>query len=519
MKPEHLIQSAKPSVQPDSVFVEQLSHNLQQKFPNVHAPVHHTAKQPWWLWSTLSVGAMAVVISAIAILPNALTPTTQITGYIQKGPFISGSTITVQELDTQLQPTGKTYQVATSSDFGNYALSQKLHSHYIEVTAQGFYYNEVQGTLSSAPLTLHAIVDISQQHSVNVNILTSIASERLRYLVATQHLPFAQAKTQAEQEVLQIFHIANSTTTAFETMDINKSGTSNAELLAVSVLLQGQQTVAQLSELLSKLTLDIEPDGIVDSSSSLLTTIRNNVTQLNTYMIRQNLQQRFTTLGVTATVPDFEPYLQPFATNADPFSYRISLESNTYPVNQTPGATITVTITGTGFERDQETVSLKNLFPAQTVTYIDDHTLKAIFPISTLTSGSYTIIVHNTKTSRTGVTDGEPLETTVGNVSKERLILQNAAPMITSITGNISYLNGGTINVTGKNFTYGTFVWINHWQVPPDAVRVLNSTTIYVDLSPALIANNLALPRNQKLTVTIQTPDFQTSEYSGITIH
>jgi hypothetical protein len=194
------------------------------------------------------------------------------------------------------------------------------------------------------------------------------------------------------------------------------------------------------------------------------------------------------------------------------------LLDNIFGVNRTPGTTIKTTIYGSGFVEGKEWVSLKNTIDASAVEYIDEHTLVATFPITTLSAGSYTVLVENTDTGRTGVTDGAPLEADSTTVAEQRLILRGYAPTVTSVTKTVPYLTGGTVSITGQHFAYGTFVWINDWQVPSAAVRVASSELVKVDLSPALIADNDELSRNIDLTITVQTPDFQTATWSGFQI-
>jgi len=511
----HLIRSGKPAVQPDGVFVNALQERLRNRAVELAQQPPHTMPQPWWkkYWFSItgivSLGALAV-IAGLMIVPTWLHPNYRVTGYIQKGPFISGTAITVQELDNQLQPTGVNYQVTTASDFGDYRLAQDIHSQYVEVIAQGYYYDEVRGALSSAPLTLRAIANVSDHQAINVNVLTTLAAPRLRHLIMVDRMDFTLAKKLTEQEVLHIFQITDDAGSGFEEMNLSATGNSNGILLAASVLLQGHQSVAELSELLSKLSLAIKTDGVLASDSPLLTTIQTNASTLNTYQIKENLTNRFKELGVTAAVPNFVDLLTPFTNNPDSFTYRVTLGDNVFGVNNTSGATVKVTVFGDQFIADQEEVSLKNTIIASHVTYVNDHTLIAEFPIETLSAGSYTVQVRNTATQRTGVTDGLPLEKTSTNPAQTRLILRGYAPTILTVNANVTYLKGGTITVTGDHFAYGSFVSINGWQVPDQAVRIANDNRIDIDLSPALIADNAALPRRTNLTLIIQTPDFQT---------
>lgn len=231
-----------------------------------------------------------------------------ITGNIQKGPFISGSSITIQELDDNLDPTGISYQTTTSDDFGTFSLGSHIVSRYVEVIATGFYFDEVAGSLSAANITLRAISDLSISEDVNVNILTTLEKDRIKYLIVNEGLTFTAARTQAEAEVLSIFNISGDNISTFDQMDISQDGNSNAILLAISVVLQGDNTVAELSELTSKINLDIKEDGNLDSST-FIDEIRNNGINLFMDAVRFNLDNRYESLGLTVTIPRFEDYV------------------------------------------------------------------------------------------------------------------------------------------------------------------------------------------------------------------
>src|SRR5689334_1517828 len=79
------------------------------------------------------------------------TPTgyTISSGVAQKGPLVRGSTVTVQELDSSLAPTGKQYSYQVSSDLGTFASDAKFTSAYIGVSATGNYFDEVTNTTSA----------------------------------------------------------------------------------------------------------------------------------------------------------------------------------------------------------------------------------------------------------------------------------------------------------------------------------------------------------------------------------
>ncbi len=233
-----------------------------------------------------------------------------VNGFIQKGPFISGTSITIQELDEELNPKGMSYQTTAIDDFGAFSIGSQIQSSYIEVIASGFYYDEVIGSLSPANLTLRTISDLSVSENVNVNILTTLSKDRIYYLVNNSGMQLLDAKEQAESEVLTTFHISGDAYLDFDKMDISQKGVSNSILLAISSVLQNTNTVAELSELISKISLDLREDGLVNDSA-LINEIINNAETLNPDKVISNLADRFGALGQITIIPDFTGYIGP----------------------------------------------------------------------------------------------------------------------------------------------------------------------------------------------------------------
>ena len=176
-----------------------------------------------------------------------------ITGDAQKGPFVKGSAVTVQGIDCKtLQVTDEHFEGEVKSDKGDFAVkdvSLKSTCALFEVT--GLYRSEITGKKSSKELTLRALTDLKDRENVNINILTNLEYERLLHLVTEKGKTFAEAKTQAEQEVLAAFDIAGSFE-EFENLNIFESGDENAALLAVSVMMQAETDDAGLAKRVEK---------------------------------------------------------------------------------------------------------------------------------------------------------------------------------------------------------------------------------------------------------------------------
>ncbi|MBR5693497.1 MAG: fibrobacter succinogenes major paralogous domain-containing protein [Fibrobacter sp.] len=235
----------------------------------------------------------------------------KVEGVSQKGPFITGSTVNVLELggNTLLQ-TGKIFKSSIKSDKGDFTVSgTALVSQYALLEVNGYYRNEVSGKKSSSPLTLNAIVDLSNREKANVNLLTHLEYERVLHLVSNGK-SVLESKAQAEREILETMGMSESED-AFEDLDIFKSGDENAKLLAISILLQGDEDVAEFTERIAKFAIKFAQEGSWNDSLTRATIAdwACEREQRNMYgIIRQNILK----WGITDSLPDFEKYANQF---------------------------------------------------------------------------------------------------------------------------------------------------------------------------------------------------------------
>lgn len=238
----------------------------------------------------------------------------KVSGFVQKGPYLNGTSVTIYELSEDLLATGKNFPSQILDNKGTFEIKNiDLSSQFVELKADGFYFNEVDNASSVAQLTLFALSDLTNKTSLNVNVLSTLEKGRVEYLI-TNGKSFAEAKEQAQSEILDIFEISKADMTESEELDITKPGDDNAILLAVSVILQGYLTVADLSELLANISTDIREDGILNSQT-LGTILINNARGLKLEQIRKNIESRYETLGLEVSVSDFEKYVNQFIDN------------------------------------------------------------------------------------------------------------------------------------------------------------------------------------------------------------
>ena len=191
-----------------------------------------------------------------------------VAGVSQKGPLVKGSSVTIQELVGEtLAQTGRSFKGKISSDLGEFSVpGVSLQSQYAMIEATGYYFNEVSGRKSDGMISLDALVDLSSRENVNVNLLTHLEYERALALAASG-LNVPAAKRRAEREILEAFGLSG-TFDGAEDLDIFAQGEGDAALLAISVLMQGNLSDADLSERLADFAADIAEDGVWNDSAT-----------------------------------------------------------------------------------------------------------------------------------------------------------------------------------------------------------------------------------------------------------
>lgn len=242
-------------------------------------------------------------------------------GKVQKGPFVTGTTITVNELNESLGQTGKAFTTTITSDDGSFSLSNlEMESDWALLSGNGFYYNEVIGQLSSSQITLQALADLSDAQTVNVNVLTHITKARIETLVR-EGKRFADAKRKAESEFQDFLGVTEHFNQGFEQMSIVSEGDFNAMLLAFSVILQRPSfdivvmptLPAELTWLMTSLSTDFADNGVVNNQA-LVDTLLYNISKQDQTYIRRRLQNYYSGLGQNVEIPDFESYIAMFQT-------------------------------------------------------------------------------------------------------------------------------------------------------------------------------------------------------------
>ena len=191
-----------------------------------------------------------------------------VAGVTQKGPFAKGSSVTVQGIDCKTMAlTSEVFEGKVENDKGEFVVDNiNLSSECAVLEVSGYYMNELTGKKSAKKLTLRALTNLKDRKNVNINVLTELEYERVMNLVAGLKKSFAEAKKQAEKEVLASFNIKGDFDEA-EDLNAFEKGDGNAALLAVSVLTLATAGVAEVSERLEEYSTAIADNGSLDEDT------------------------------------------------------------------------------------------------------------------------------------------------------------------------------------------------------------------------------------------------------------
>lgn len=265
-------------------------------------------------------------------------------GVAEKGPFRYGTSVKLIELDStqHLADSKRTHKTCILNGDGNYNFdSVDFVSPYLRVKANGYFRNELTGGLSSKPVTLEAVVDVTEKDSVNVNMLTHMEAPRVLKLVENSgnNQPIRAVKAQALRDILSSFEIQlgessgtggghgggfgwgfsqqqqQQTTTDgrfAEDIGLFDGDEYSGALLAISIMMQRKGSGSEMLSYTSGIADRIKGNGnwddnnakadladwlmVLDTSGSYA-TIRNNIASWN-----------------MGEVPDFEKHLKHFWT-------------------------------------------------------------------------------------------------------------------------------------------------------------------------------------------------------------
>lgn len=232
-----------------------------------------------------------------------------IKGKVEKGPLVRGSQIDMRTLDKSMVPTGNSYTTTIDNNTGDFNYgSLKVNSPYAKLTADGYFFNEVNGGLSNSTIRLDAIVDLSDNTTVNVNVLTHLKSQRINYLVTNEHKSFKDANNQAQRELLTQFGLQEYASKDASQYSITSGDDAAGVLIAVSSLVLSDRSEAEVVEFLSLLTNEFSTTGTFSDKTKERFKSTRNYLNGKLDQIQDNIKSRYQDLGYDVNVKDLAYY-------------------------------------------------------------------------------------------------------------------------------------------------------------------------------------------------------------------
>jgi len=106
------------------------------------------------------VALICLAIAGVGACGHPRSGSSTLSGGLEKGPFVVGSSVSVSALDGNLQPIGQLFETQTIDDAGRFQIDfAEAPIGPLVLEGNGFYYNEILGRLSDAPIALRGLVD------------------------------------------------------------------------------------------------------------------------------------------------------------------------------------------------------------------------------------------------------------------------------------------------------------------------------------------------------------------------
>ena len=233
----------------------------------------------------------------------------------EKGPFVIGSSVTVNRLDAMAQPTASTLTTETDDNLGNFSFS--IEPGPVSISVDGFHFNEITGSLANGRLTLRAIYEVqdTETQRAHVNLLTHLIHLRVETLVqAGSSIPAAMqtAQTEVTTQLSPIFGAFSPDNFANYSVYASDSTSSDgaAYILAVSATIY-QFAInrggtggfdAELALIVNNFSDDFA-DGVIDLQW-ILDGIDAGSVQVDPAQLSANLLSHAASVGFTAEPAD-----------------------------------------------------------------------------------------------------------------------------------------------------------------------------------------------------------------------
>ena len=195
--------------------------------------------------------------------PTSQTSST-VYGTAQKGPYLSGTLVTIHKLDSRGNRSGK--RISTTIDlFGNFRAELPWDGPS-DAEINGNYYDELNAVYSTSPQRLNALFEADDTQRININLFTRLAAARTRSLTVNGQ-DFPAAVTQARNDIISTFQLQLPASGSLALLDLTNGNGQDAEDNANLLLFSAAILSASIdSQALSGLESDFADDGQVNGT-------------------------------------------------------------------------------------------------------------------------------------------------------------------------------------------------------------------------------------------------------------
>ena len=237
-----------------------------------------------------------------------------ISGHVEKGPIVSGAEIKLNCIRGYNEVTFVEAISTVTDNLGSYNFKDiEADTKFVGLSANGLYFNEVTGELSSKPFELGAFVDITKASNANVNLLTTIAFRVANFIMVgdgfRERYLIEDASRIAQERVIKAFGLDKFGITDFTRLSISNGDDAAAALLAVSSMLLTTRSENSLDMLLTGIRNELGMEGeLSPSSKATLLQDARYIATIHT-QIENNVVEYYGNQGKTLTIKNITKYL------------------------------------------------------------------------------------------------------------------------------------------------------------------------------------------------------------------
>ncbi|AWG85208.1 hypothetical protein ACJO15_04935 [Vibrio parahaemolyticus] len=235
----------------------------------------------------------------------------QFGGAVQKGPLQPGSVVTAYELNQDLEKTDTTYTTQIEDYEGNYSMNERFNTPYVELVAQGDYFNELTGK-SDEQMRMSAFVDMNATTQVNFNVATAAMKASIMAKVQAGQT-FDKAVNETTSALLSLYSYDPAQWADdinFYNVNLSNAGDTSTVLLVISA-----STLTMATENGLTLEQQIEKIGqvLLDPKSVQFEEMKQALTQYSLALYKtaayENTQKYYADNGLDFDIPHVDYFI------------------------------------------------------------------------------------------------------------------------------------------------------------------------------------------------------------------